>query len=89
MPTIKDIRLVATELKTGVVPLCKKGREIRLRGTAIITGENNQRVVGNPLAIQLCQNQSQAVVGLHDKVRVIVQVTFTLPLFGWCHGGMG
>ena len=56
--------------------------------TAIVGGENHQRVLGHPLFVELGEHFAHHPIGLHHKITVTSDRTLTLPLARRNDGGV-
>ena len=79
VPAIPDVRLVPTKDIVRVMPFLFQLGNPRRRRTAVVAGEDHQRVVGNPVLLQRGHDFADAGVRLHDKVGIGTDAAFRFP----------
>jgi hypothetical protein len=79
MPAIPNVRLVTASVGAGKMALRFQALHVRLRRTAIITGEYDEGVVGHARLVECGEDFANSPIGFHDKVAVFTQAAFALP----------
>ena len=82
MAALVDVGFVAPEVVAGVVTELLQLREVGLWGAAVVTGDDQQRILREALFVEGVHDLSNAVVGLHHEIGVRIQLAFTLPFGG-------
>ncbi len=67
--------------------VCFQLVDVRGFGGSVVAGENDQGVVGQPVAFQCFRYFDDDMVGLHHEIGVRANATFALPL-GTRHNGV-
>ena len=87
MPPVPDVRFHSPIDATGRMPHRLQFRQPgRRRRRSIVAGRNNQRVFQKPFSFQGLHDLPDAVIGLHDEIRVCIDATPTFPILSRHHG---
>ena len=76
---IKDVRLVAAQIVAGVVTGGEQFGEVGTRGAAVVTGDDDERVLGDACRFCGTHDLADGVIGFHDEVGIEADAAFALP----------
>ena len=79
MTAIKDVRLVAAHIVTRVVTGSEQLGEVGARGAAIVTGDDDERVLGDACRFCCTHDLANGIVRFHDEVGIEADAAFALP----------
>jgi len=80
MPTVEDVRLVATEVVARIVAMLGEGLVVGAGRAAVVAGDHDDRVVGDTAFLERGDDLANGVIGLHDEVGIQADAAFALPL---------